>query len=461
MKLWKKLSLMTVIVLLLTTGPSGAAVIWHAAYYNVEKTRENYEQQLHFTALSLGTELSRNNMASYSAITQNSYLNYLMQKHGADHYILLWENRIACNLTPYNLNLAEYDRQANDKEQSIIQKTGDRYILIADKTISGGSMGTCRLILIQDISDVYADIRQQALLAGILYLGGAVLAVILIFLLTRKILSPLQSLQQAAEDIGCGRLSKRVDIRTNDEVGIVANAFNVMADQIEEQLTALSELSEQRRQMLGSLAHEMKTPMTSIIGYTDTLLHVRVKEAQQKRALAHIHQESRRLERISGKMMSLIGLYDNESICLEQTSIADLFARVCELERLPLSQKNIHLQTYCEMEDKMLDSDLFESLLINLIDNSAKASSPGSTIFLTGTENKISVTDQGCGIPEKELKQVTQAFYRIDKARSRKEGGCGLGLSLCVEIARLHQAELVIESEEGRGTTVSVLWSGT
>ena len=210
--------------------------------------------------------------------------------------------------------------------------------------------------------------------------------------------------------------------------------------------------------MLGSLAHELKTPMTSIIGYTDTLLHVKIKENQQKRALTHIYQESRRLERLGSKLMNLIGSYDNESIRLQKTDISDLFARVKALERPNLDKKQIQLHTDCHIGQLLLDSDLFESLLINLIDNAIKASSPGSAVYLTGKENSISVKDEGHGIPSKDLRRVTEAFYMVDKARSRKEGGCGLGLSLCSMIARLHRAELIIDSQEGKGTTVSILF---
>ena len=226
----------------------------------------------------------------------------------------------------------------------------------------------------------------------------------------------------------------------------------------QQQLTELSDLSRQRGQMLGSLAHELKTPMTSIIGYTDTLLHVKIKENQQKRALTHIYQESRRLERLGSKLMNLIGSYDNESIRLQKTDISDLFARVKALERPNLDKKQIQLHTDCHIGQLLLDSDLFESLLINLIDNAIKASSPGSAVYLTGKENSISVKDEGHGIPSKDLRRVTEAFYMVDKARSRKEGGCGLGLSLCSMIARLHRAELIIDSQEGKGTTVSILF---
>ena len=106
----------------------------------------------------------------------------------------------------------------------------------------------------------------------------------------------------------------------------------------------------------------------------------------------------------------------------------------------------------------MLDRDLFESLLINLIDNAVKAGKEGDSILLEATEGGISVTDHGKGIPEEEISRVTEAFYMVDKSRSKKAGGIGLGLALCSQIAALHHGRLHIESKVGQGTRVSILF---
>ena len=110
------------------------------------------------------------------------------------------------------------------------------------------------------------------------------------------------------------------------------------------------------------------------------------------------------------------------------------------------------------MGRRRVDRDLFESLLVNLIDNSARASKEGDIIYLAGEKNRILVKDQGCGIPKEEIERVTEAFYMVDKARSRKEGGCGLGLALCARIVALHGARLMIESKLGEGTQISVVF---
>ena len=169
--------------------------------------------------------------------------------------------------------------------------------------------------------------------------------------------------------------------------------------------------------------------------------------------------ESRRLERLSGKLMSLVGLYENDSIHLEKTDVSALLSRVQELERYPLAQKHITLTVSCEMGERLLDADLFESLLINLIDNAAKASASGSEIRLSAAGDAITVRDFGCGIPAEEIARVTEAFYMVDKARSRQNGGSGLGLALCERIAQVHGARLEIASRAGEGTAVSVVFA--
>ena len=458
MKLWKKLSVMTVTVLLAVTGISGAAVIYRSIQYNQGKTIESCERQLKSTAYAIGKELENNLLAEYSEVTRNSYINFIIKKYGASEYILIEDDKVICNLTPFELADPGDERWDQTESYSTIQKNGNRYILISGKKIPAAGTVDYKLMFVQDISELYEEMQKQVYFDLMIFAGAAMISVILIFLVTQKILRPLRELQQAAKDISDGKLKRRADVHTKDEIGVMADAFNRMAARIEDQVTELSQVSEQRRQLLGSLTHEMKTPMTSIIGYSDTLLHVNLKKEQQERALWHIHKECSRLERLSSKLMSLIGLYENDSIRMEEASMQDLFEQVEKLEKYNLGQRKIRLVYSCTMKDRSIDRDLFESLLVNLIDNGAKASREGGTIFLRGEDNIITVEDQGCGIPKEEIARVTEAFYMVDKARSRKAGGCGLGLALCSMIAQLHNARLFIESEVGIGTKVSVIF---
>lgn len=458
MKLWIKLALTTVLVLLAATLLTGAAVIYQSLMYNQEKTMESGREQLSSTAYALARELENGPLKGYSEVTRNSYINYTMKKFGASKYILIENEKVLCNMTPFELVNPSDERWCQEGGYSIIQKSGEQYILIGGQVVPVSGKNSYILVLVEDISGLYKDRNRQMIFGLWILADAAALAMLLIFLLTRRILKPLRELQKAAMDISEGELGRRADVHTRDEIGIVARAFNRMAERIESQVTQLSRVSEQRRQMLGSLTHELKTPMTSIIGYSDTLLHVNVKKEQQTRALWHIKEECSRLERLSSKLMNLMGLYENDSISMEEVPMEELFTRAARMEKYHLEQMGITLEVTCSMGKRRVDRDLFESLLINLIDNGAKASKEGDKIFLEGEGNRITVRDRGCGIPEEEISRVTEAFYMVDKARSRKAGGCGLGLALCVMIAQLHGARLEIESKVGKGTAVSVIF---
>lgn len=458
MKLWIKLALTTVLVLLAATLLTGAAVIYQSLMYNQQKTMESGREQLSSTAYALARELENGPLKGYSEVTRNSYINYTMKRFGASKYILIENEKVLCNMTPFELVNPSDERWRQEGGYSIIQKSGEQYILIGGQVVPVSGTNSYILVLVEDISGLYKDRNRQMIFGLWILADAAALAMLLIFLLTRRILKPLRELQKAAMDISEGMLGRRADVHTRDEIGIMARAFNRMAERIENQVTELSRVSEQRRQMLGSLTHELKTPMTSIIGYSDTLLHVNVKKEQQTRALWHIKEECSRLERLSSKLMNLMGLYENDSISMEEVPMEELFTQAAQMEKYHLEQMGITLEVTCSMGKRRVDRDLFESLLINLIDNGAKASEEGDKIFLEGEGNRITVRDRGCGIPEEEISRVTEAFYMVDKARSRKAGGCGLGLALCVMIAQLHGARLEIESRVGEGTAVSIIF---
>ena len=220
----------------------------------------------------------------------------------------------------------------------------------------------------------------------------------------------------------------------------------------------LQATNEAQRQLIGSMSHELKTPLTAIKGYSETLLHVKLSREQEEKALDYINRESGRLSRLSEKMMELTKLYEPEcSIILQNVSIETLFSAVEESVKHRLEETGITLEREGEYQGQAreLDSDLMTSFLINLVNNSIMASKPGDVIYLGADKRSLWVRDQGCGIPPQEVDKVRQAFYRVDKSRSRKSGNMGLGLALCEQIAAVHHGRMEIESEMGKGTKIS------
>lgn len=160
----------------------------------------------------------------------------------------------------------------------------------------------------------------------------------------------------------------------------MGRVFNSMAEQIENQMRELEEVSERRKQLLGGLTHELRTPMTSIIGYSDTLMNVRLNPEQQKRALQHINTECHRLERLSGKLMNLLGMYDDRSIRMERIPMKEMFARVWKLELYRMQENQLQLAMDCQMGEVWMDADLMESLLVNLLDKRSRLLSRASEL---------------------------------------------------------------------------------
>lgn len=155
MKLWKKLSLVTIMVMILTTGISGTIILKQTSSYNLQKTVESYEKQLNTTAYALERELDKSSIAEYHETTKNAYLNYLMKKFGSTQYILLEDYQTVCNMTPFSLTANNIESFWQDTIASTIQKTDSQYILITGKRIPYIGDHEYGLLLVQDISDLY------------------------------------------------------------------------------------------------------------------------------------------------------------------------------------------------------------------------------------------------------------------------------------------------------------------
>ena len=221
----------------------------------------------------------------------------------------------------------------------------------------------------------------------------------------------------------------------------------------------LQAVNETQRQLIGSMSHELKTPLTAIQGYSETLLAVKLSKEQEDKALHYIHKESARLSRLSEKMMELTELYDPDcNIVMEDVLVEDLFLAVANSVRHSLKEKEIVLEREGEFfgKKKRMDADLMTSFLINLINNAKMASETGSRIFLGADAKSLWVRDTGCGIAPDELEKVKKAFYRVDQSRSRKSGNMGLGLALCDQIAAAHGGQMKMESKVKAGTKVWV-----
>ena len=315
----------------------------------------------------------------------------------------------------------------------------------------------------RDVSALFAQRSAQyqgffwAMLALTAGVGALSLAV------SHLILGPLGRVSAAARKMAGGELGQRVPVTGDDELGRLSADFNAMARRIEGQVEALTAAARREKDFTASFAHEIKTPLTSIIGYADLLLSRENGPEQVREGAGYIFREGKRLEALSGKLMELIVL-DRQDFTLRPVPMGAFLERTGNALRPALERAGIGLAVDAEEAPVPIEPDLMETVCLNLLDNARKATPSGGRVALTGREEGdgylIQVSDTGGGIPADELGRVTEPFYMVDKSRARAQGGAGLGLALCRRIVELHGGALEFESAPGEGTTVRIHLKG-
>lgn len=322
---------------------------------------------------------------------------------------------------------------------------------------TGSAAGHIYFVTQWDISKTL--LQQETLRQYFLrcYVVGMAAGMALLILLSAFLTGPLNKMSKAARRMAEGNYGDRLALKSRDELGELAGSFNQMADAVEDKIDELAKAARVKEDFVANFAHELKTPLTSIIGYADTIYQKELSREETRRASWHIWNEGMRLEALSLKLMDLIVLGRQDFLLMELPG--DELLQDLKEGLLPLFQeKQIDFQLQAEQAYVLADYDLLKTLLINLTDNSIKA---GATrIELEGrikeeTSYVISVRDNGCGMEQEELSRITEAFYMVDKARSRKQHGAGLGLALADRIAELHGDGLHFESRKDEGTVVS------
>ena len=229
------------------------------------------------------------------------------------------------------------------------------------------------------------------------------------------------------------------------------------------ELEALRETADRREEFIASFAHELKTPLTAIIGYADMLRSKDMAPKSRFTAAGYIFSEGKRLESLSLKLMDII-VAGKQEIEKKRYDAAYLLREVSAVTVPSVTDDGMKLEVFWENGEVEVEPDLFKTLLINLIDNARKAGKKGQPVELFGRSEAggyaFYVRDHGRGMKKEELEKITEPFYMIDKSRSRAQNGAGLGLALCSKIAELHGTKLEYESEPGQGTTVRVFLKG-
>jgi signal transduction histidine kinase len=264
--------------------------------------------------------------------------------------------------------------------------------------------------------------------------------------------------------IRSGDYTERVEYKEKDEVGILAADFNGMAEQLEEKIKLLKETAKKQEELAGSLAHEIRTPLTAMIGYADLIKRSKLEEQDFLYAVDYIISEGKRLEALSNKMMQLL-IEKNATPNYTVSTVQNLLEDALEAMKPVFDKKKIAVKKSSINFPIRADMELMKNVLLNVLDNGGKAAGVNGEITIeSGCKSGnvwISITDNGMGMPKEEISKIQEAFYRVDKSRSRADGGAGLGLAICSNIMNIHKGEILFESEVGKGTTVTLVWKGS
>lgn len=285
-------------------------------------------------------------------------------------------------------------------------------------------------------------------------LGATVLALLLGIVLARTLTRPLRELTAATQVVAQGAFGQQVIVRSRDELGTLAHSFNLMS-------TNLAQTSAARRQMTADIAHDLRTPLSVILGYTEALRDNKLPPEQD--IFDTLHTEAQQLQRLIDDLRTLSLADAGElSLTVEPTTPAALLERAISAYRAQAQVAGVALVCECPVHLPLVavDGERMAQVLNNLLSNALRFTPDGGTITLAaavrGSAVELSVRDTGSGIAPTDLPHVFERFYRGDAARQQGNGSSGLGLAIAKGIVEGHSGTITVGSTLGSGTTFTI-----
>ena len=373
-------------------------------------------------------------------------------------------DRTQVAITPVSVKYGSVSQLPADRKNSLVTllNVNSREYNIRVDTTAFWEGHFYRVSASYDVSAVFAGFHEDIVFSQ--WIGGTVSLLIAAVLLAaiRMLTQPLKRLETATRRIAAGSYQERLTVKGHDEIAELSQHMNNMSSEIEANIRKVEQVAENRKTFIANMAHELKTPLTSILGFADILtIKSSVTEAERREYASIIAAEAKRLRLLSSRLMELVSLEETE-LELKPASLKELVEQAVEIFSPIGEEYQCPVRLSLEPLSASVDRALFTSLILNLLDNARKASPPGCSIDITLSECSkkavLQIRDHGAGIPQEQLSHVTEPFYMVDKTRSRKAGGSGIGLSLCKKIVEAHHGILQIKSQENYGTRVTIIF---
>jgi two-component system, OmpR family, phosphate regulon sensor histidine kinase PhoR len=328
--------------------------------------------------------------------------------------------------------------------------------------VSGKRVEVIRVsIPLTELKTMTDEIRSKIFFAGVLAL---LLVIGVSMVVSYRISRPMVKIAESAEKIRAGNLETRIEIRSKDEIGLVAHAVNEMVDQLKQDITKLKKLEQVRSQFLGNVSHELRTPIFALQGFLETLIDGAIDDPTVNRDfLEKAHAHALRLNTLLNDLIEISSIESGEmKMSFRYFNIKEFLASTVEdFQPVAASQSvTIALAGAIDPALQVLgDKNRLTQVLSNLINNAIKYNTEGGSVTVSVRDEKnvvwIDIADTGYGIAEEHLTRIFERFYRVDKERSREAGGTGLGLAIVKHIVEAHGGEVTVTSTLGKGSTFS------
>jgi len=464
MKFWRKTYFCVLILFLVVFNISICWIMYTTYQGMLGSEKEKALGEHYFIKQALENDmndLASNNKLSDATIKNlmNFYSNYYSNKN-VTFLLLRGDKETLFSNLEYKSTSDDSLLKITNGQNILLRETKrNKYILIAgviDQSTDKFYLVYCYKL---EITGLWNELKAIFICFSF---GISIILAILLGLILHRLSGPLRQLLGYVNQIKNGAYDSRVKIRGKDEFAMLGSNFNEMSEKIGATVLQLNDDMERKQQFIDNLSHELRTPLTSIYGYAEYIQKAAISEKDKYEATKYIMEESKRLQYMANRLLDMT-IRGQTDIIQNKINVEELFEHILKIVS-PLSiEKSITININNQLSYIIGEPQLIESLLVNLLDNAIKASKRNQSIEILGFfRNKdaiIEIIDKGRGISKEDIKHITEPFYRTDKARSKLEGGAGLGLALCKQIMDMHQGRLEITSELNIGTTIFLVFT--
>lgn len=424
-------------------------------HQNIIQTRVQEE----FSKLLASGSNHRDVLVEYYSDTTMKHI-VLMEKDRAREVIITDnKNKVASSSVENMPSLQEYLPLLKDlnlkTDQILVSDWKEASYIISAHPYKVSPVQSGYVVMFQSTSSIKQlvnELNMHFWIAG----GISVIVLLIVYTALSKVITrPLIRMKEATEKLSKGDFDVRLPYIGKDELGELSGSIQKLANDLER-------LKNERNEFLASIAHELSTPLTYLIGYTKVAMRKEISEQAREQYLSIIAEESERMKELVKNLLDLAKMDENTfTVSKEYFGAQTFFENIVKLVGPSFEMKNIKLILLCENNFQVhADSLRLEQIVLNLLDNALKYSKENTEVTLTVRKKEkktiISVIDFGIGIPTDEVEFVFEKLYRVEKSRSRSFGGSGIGLAVVKELVEAHGGSIEVKSIYGNGSTFTV-----